>query len=77
MAQFGLDQIGNEPPKWMKITANTFIILAAVVTAVIAPMPTEWIPNEVKVYILTVTSSGGVLKIFEKLTGKEPEKKMD
>lgn len=68
--KFGLDQLSNPSPDWAKIIANGFIILAALVTAVIAPMPTDWIPNDVKVYILTVCGSGGILKVLEKLTGK-------
>ena len=68
--KFGLDQIQNESPDWAKKIANGFIIVAALVTVLIAPMPTEWIPDDVKVYILTVCGSGGILKVLEKLTGK-------
>ena len=68
--KFGLGQVNNESPKWLKILANTTIILCMVVTAFIAPMPKEWLSDAVKVYILTVTgSSGGLLKVIEKLTG--------
>lgn len=60
----------NPSPSWLKVLANTTIVLCMVVTAFIAPMPSEWITDAVKVYILTVTgSSGGLLKVIEKLTG--------
>jgi Sec-independent protein secretion pathway component TatC len=72
MAEFGLGQLGVEPPKWLKVLANTAIITCTVIAAVVSPMPEEWISNTVKVYILTVTSSGGILKVIEKLTGKTP-----
>jgi len=68
--KFGIGQVNNESPKWLKVLANTTIIICLVVTAFIAPMPSEWITDAVKVYILTVTgSSGGLLKVIEKLTG--------
>jgi Sec-independent protein secretion pathway component TatC len=70
MAEFGLGQIGLEPPKWLKVLANTMIIACAIIAWIVSPMPTEWVPTEIKVYILTVTSSSGVLKVIEKLTGK-------
>lgn len=68
--QFGVDQINSPSPQWLKVLANTVIVLCMVVTVFIAPMPAEWISDAVKVYILTVTgSSGGLLKVIEKLTG--------
>lgn len=69
--KFGVSQLGYESPKWLKVTANTIIILCAVVAFIVAPMPIGWIPEETKVYILTVTSSlGGMFKGIEKLTGE-------
>lgn len=68
--KFGISQIGEPSPKWLKVLANTTIVLCMVVTAFIAPMPSDWISDAVKVYILTVTgSTGGLLKVIEKLTG--------
>jgi len=70
VTKFGIGQVNNESPKWLKVLANTTIIVCMVITAFIAPMPSEWITDAVKVYILTVTgSSGGLLKVIEKLTG--------
>ena len=71
--KFGLGQIGNESPQWAKNIANGAIMLFALTTFIISPMPTEWISNEIKVYILTVTGSGGLLKLLEKMTGKTEE----
>lgn len=71
--QFGVNQMKNPSPNWLKVLANTTIVICMVVTAFIAPMPSEWLTDAVKVYILTVTgSSGGLLKVIEKLTGEKP-----
>lgn len=72
--KFGIGQINQPSPSWLKILANTTIVLCMVVTAFIAPMPSDWISDAVKVYILTVTgSTGGLLKVIEKLTGIKVE----
>lgn len=69
--KFGVRQIGVDSPEWLKVLANTVIILCAFVAWIVTPMPDAWICLEVKVYILTVTSSvGGMLKGIEKLTGE-------
>ena len=72
--KFGIGQINEPSPRWLKVLANTVIVLCMVVTVFIAPMPTDWISDAVKVYILTVTgSTGGLLKVIEKLTGIKVE----
>jgi hypothetical protein len=72
--QFGVNQINSPSPTWLKVLANTTIVVCMVVSTIIAPMPTDWISDAVKVYILTVTStSGGLLKVIEKLTGIKVE----
>lgn len=70
--QFGTDQINNPAPAWLKNLANGMSIAFVIVAAIISPMPVEWIPNEAKVYILSITSSAGILKVIEKLTGQTP-----
>jgi hypothetical protein len=73
-AEIGVSQIKQEAHPLIKTIANTFIIAASVVACLVGPMPTDWIPNDVKVYILTVCGSGGILKVLEKLSGKvQPE----
>lgn len=71
--KFGLGQIGNESPQWAKNIANGAILLCLLVTFIVAPMPTDWISNDIKVYVLTVTGSGGIMKLLEKMTGKTEE----
>lgn len=68
--QFGLNQLKNPSPTWLKNLANGATISCLLIAAVVAPMPEGWIPVEVKVYILTITSSSGILKVIEKLTGQ-------
>lgn len=71
--QIGASQINEASPKVLKTVANTVIILSGLIALVIAPMPVTWIPNDLRVYLLTVAaSSGGFLKVLEKLTGQAP-----
>ena len=71
--KFGIGQLKNPSPTWAKTIANTAIILCAFVGVIISPMPVEWIPMQVKVYILTITGSAGILKVLEKFTGQSVE----
>lgn len=68
--KFGIGQLGNPSPTWAKTIANTAIILCAFVGVIVAPMPPEWITMQVKVYVLTITGSSGLLKVLEKFTGQ-------
>ena len=67
--KFGIGQLKNPSPTWAKTIANTAIIVCAIVGVIVAPMPAEWIPDTVKIYVLTITGSSGLLKVLEKLTG--------
>jgi len=71
--KFGIGQLKNPSPTWAKTIANTVIILCAVTSVIVAPMPLEWVPVDVKVYILTITGSSGLLKVLEKFTGQSIE----
>ena len=73
VTKFGIGQLKNPSPTWAKTIANTAIILCAIVGVIVAPMPITWVPMEVKVYVLTITGSSGILKILEKFTGQSAE----
>lgn len=69
----GISQIGHPAPRVLMIVANTVIIGSGLVALLISPMPDSWIPIELRNYMLTVAaSSGGFLKVLEKLTGSHP-----
>lgn len=71
--KIGTSQFGQPAPRVLQIVANTVIIGSGIVSLLIAPMPDSWVPLELKNYMLTVAaSSGGFLKILEKLTGEHP-----
>lgn len=71
--KFGIGQLKNPSPTWAKTIANTAIIVCAIVGVIVAPMPAEWIPDTVKIYVLTITGSSGLLKVLEKFTGQSIE----
>jgi len=68
--KFGFGQLSNPSPTWAKTIANTAIIICGVASVIVAPMPDEWVPMQVKNYILTITGSAGLLKVLEKFTGQ-------
>ena len=70
--KFGIGQLKNPSPTWAKTIANTAIIVCAIVGVIVAPMPAEWIPDTVKIYV-TITGSSGLLKVLEKFTGQSIE----
>lgn len=75
-----IESLGEETPVnkgKIKFIANTIVMLCMVTAFIVSPMPSKWINDETKVYILTVTSSlGGMFKGVEKLT-KENKAKED
>lgn len=71
--KFGIGQLKNPSPTWAKTIANTAIILCGIASVIVAPMPEDWVPMQVKNYILTITGSAGLLKVLEKFTGQTAE----
>lgn len=71
--KFGIGQLKNPSPTWAKTIANTAIIICGIASVIVAPMPDTWVHMDIKVYILTITGSSGLLKVLEKFTGQTIE----
>ena len=68
--KIGVSQLSEPSPAQIKTIANGFIFMSTIIGLLLAPMPTGWIPNDLRVYILTVlTTTSGFLKTIEKASG--------
>ena len=71
--KIGMDQIKEPSSAQLKTLANGFIFMSTIVGLLLAPMPKGWIPNDLRVYVLTVlTTTSGFLKGLEKASSIAP-----
>lgn len=67
----GLGQLNNKPPRILQNIASIALVVCFITPILVVPMPTAWLPQEVKTYLIAITSgSGGLLAILERYSGK-------
>jgi hypothetical protein len=72
--KFGLDQIGKEPPKWLKMLSDIAIIILGAFAVYVLSIPDSILTPDNKNFIgATATFLVSILKGIEMLSGKQDQ----